>query len=1207
MNVVSGRVLLQENGVGLSGLLVVVHDLSAASLPAVEPVTAGPATAGSSAHAAPAAAEAVAVTGAVAAAGDGAPAAAGVMLPIVLTPSVPLSLGSQLTDSEGAFAIEYDDALLQTGAALRRPTISVSVMAPEGPGGSDTSRILYESPTPRVNASPSEEFVIAVPTATLTAAGIPFPLDPSVASQRSQAVIQDMQQMLAYHTAVTGGQQTLATQQVSAVRTAAQAVDAAAESSLLAALSTVSAADAARFNVVPPGAPVEQTVWPTVSNTIEQTVNNSSRAGYVILSPDEAKQFQNPDGTYKQDIPAAEIEPYIFQADDAQRPITILRSDAATARCRAQVAANPFDPATTAPTTAPSAANGAGTSADAALTAADLPKFVGRLVAPIVAPEEVGTTIEARPTVADVQGSVGALQLNGGPADVTAYYDFHQFQIAFDYVWQQAIDSGVIETGKQLCRQLADRGGDPTGALNGAADPIAALRNEVRHVAVAQESLQGSGVAYRLAQNGGSNGSASTPPPPPPSPQLPKFVPPIVRPPFVGVNAVGGDSTSAEPGDLLTELESLLAERYSFEVFAPGSTNFGLVITYRQRWDPITYQVGDLVKTLTLAPKETRKVTSKRTLKVDRTTKQMEDNQSDRKDESSQTMRDEAEIVQKAQQKTSFSTNAAGSFQIGIWSGNADTKFQHDAESASQETKKDFHESVLKAAQEYKDERKLEVEAKFSSEEETTDSVEISNPNDELTVTYLFYELQRRYRVSEHIHKLTPVVLVALDVPNPNRDEIDMVLLSQSWVINRVLLDDRYREPLEYMRTRIVGDEMALADLETNVEQVQLAVAQLQQMERDMQVELTAREAAFEAATQARAGAVASGDNQGWFSEVVDDISGATWQKGMDPQQAQILEESAKDAYDRAVQAEKDLRMRLDAETAALSAATDAYAKARAEHGNHLLQIAALRTHFKENVLYYMQAIWSYTFSDELFFSLVNLKVPKLTATQKTYNLKVPDQVPLSLTPKPGQVVLEVDVDLQLQTSLDPLTDFVTLAEVADLDNPLGFKGNYIIYPLRQSNPLTDFMMLPYVDSELGIHDPDELGSWTPEDFSQYASCLLQQEKDQLSESDYAALQSQLETQYQRIVTNPAPTTDIVVVPTSSLYIEALPGAHPLLENFKLEHRAIDVQKAKGEARKQELENLRYAARILGSELGDPDFDKQVLVTGASGVDVADQ
>src|SRR5207302_10559775 len=105
-------------------------------------------------------------------------------------------------------------------------------------------------------------------------------------------------------------------------------------------------------------------------------------------------------------------------------------------------------------------------------------------------------------------------------------------------------------------------------------------------------------------------------------------------------------------------------------------------------------------------------------------------------------------------------------------------------------------------------------------------------------------------------------------------------------------------------------------------------------------------------------------------------------------------------------------------------------------------------------------------------------------------------------------------------------------------------------------------MMIPYVASDRGLHDPDELGGWTPEDFAQYARRLLAQEKDTLSESDYAALESQLRDQYKSIVSNPALVLDTIVVPTSSLYIEALPGAHPLLENFKLEHRAIDVQKA---------------------------------------------
>ncbi len=71
-------------------------------------------------------------------------------------------------------------------------------------------------------------------------------------------------------------------------------------------------------------------------------------------------------------------------------------------------------------------------------------------------------------------------------------------------------------------------------------------------------------------------------------------------------------------------------------------------------------------------------------------------------------------------------------------------------------------------------------------------------------------------------------------------------------------------------------------------------------------------------------------------------------------------------------------------------------------------------------------------------------------------------------------------------------------------------------------------------------------------------------------------------------------------MPTSSLYIEALPGAHPLLEDFKLAHRMIDVKKAQGEARRLELENLRYAARLLAEEFDDPEIDRQIQINGVA-------
>ena len=48
------------------------------------------------------------------------------------------------------------------------------------------------------------------------------------------------------------------------------------------------------------------------------------------------------------------------------------------------------------------------------------------------------------------------------------------------------------------------------------------------------------------------------------------------------------------------------------------------------------------------------------------------------------------------------------------------------------------------------------------------------------------------------------------------------------------------------------------------------------------------------------------------------------------------------------------------------------------------------------------------------------------------------------------------------------------------------------------------------------------------------------------------------------------------------------------------------MQKAQAETRKLEMENLRYAARILNAQLNDPDIDKQIVIEGTAGVNVTD-
>jgi hypothetical protein len=176
------------------------------------------------------------------------------------------------------------------------------------------------------------------------------------------------------------------------------------------------------------------------------------------------------------------------------------------------------------------------------------------------------------------------------------------------------------------------------------------------------------------------------------------------------------------------------------------------------------------------------------------------------------------------------------------------------------------------------------------------------------------------------------------------------------------------------------------------------------------------------------------------------------------------------------------------------------------------------------------------------------------------------------------------------------------LNEVADLDNLLGFKGNYMIFPLTAFNYLTYFMMQDYIDVDQTVRakDPDKFGNFTLDDLEEYMR--NQHKNDPVSFSKNRADFKTLMIDYLSVKPN---ESDLVIVPTTSLYIEALPGTHPLLEDFKLIHRAVDVKRAQAEVRHAELENARLASRVLKGNDEDPDIEKKILVAGAKDIIVS--
>ena len=857
-------------------------------------------------------------------------------------------------------------------------------------------------------------------------------------------------------------------------------------------------------------------------------------------------------------------------------------------------------------------------------------------------------------------GTSQPIEISTGAADADSYHDFFRLRIAFADVWAELLDNNIANMGQQLYAMwdalmdtdparyddtgAADRQKRfppmPTGDIAGTDE----LQNFLDNLAVflgdqgtsVQAGMQASIGALttsilqtlagcnmlmhqmnRLVGQHSDFGSVwDTGPfvePPPPGNIWPNDTatssnqndpyaiddlgqfPNTIRDQVF--NSIGQgllQSTSSGPSQqvtfpditkLLGELSDRLKERYRFDVFAPASINYGVLLNYRQHWQPQSYQVGDLVSTIPLAPQETRKFTTKTVVKKTRSVKEIQDSLRSSKDESSQTSRVDAEIVQRAKDDTNFKYNASGSYgndaafkvEGGVSGGN-------DQAVESSQTKREFHEAVLKKSQEYRNEHRTEISTEESREDETTTTREVRNPNDELTVTYLFYELQRRYLVDESLYRATPVVLVANDVPSP--DEVDQAwILRYDWIIKRVILDDSFLPALEYLSANYTGEEVTLLTLEMEVQHERDVVDKISQQVQVADIAVNAAGLGLQNAQQQQVNDEQTAESVSFVKSFFDPLNLTQAGKIDDGNSDRARIDMAKDALQRAQTKSDDLTSQLRTELTALQVAIDKYTAAATKHFAMLADIDRLRLHIKDNIIHYMQAIWTYEPPDQRYFRLYNLDVPVFT---QGGNVQV--------IPKTG--IGAIDPTRKAYSVSMPVptlsTNTMKLHQVAEIETLLGFKGNYMIFPLVNfDNYMAWYLMQDYIhfDDSAGViaADPDPTAGMTLDQLKAAMAAIQAQDPASFASNEPAFQQIMMQLLSDA-------TQKMVIVPSNSLYIEALPGTHPLLEDFKLMHRAIDVKKAQAELRKAEIENLRLAARLENVELGDPDIDKVVVV-----------
>ena len=302
-----------------------------------------------------------------------------------------------------------------------------------------------------------------------------------------------------------------------------------------------------------------------------------------------------------------------------------------------------------------------------------------------------------------------------------------------------------------------------------------------------------------------------------------------------------------------------------------------------------------------------------------------------------------------------------------------------DQSKESARVKKEVRESVMKSAQEYRQQHRMEIDTSESVETEDTTFHEIQNPNDELAVTYLFYELQRTYRIREKLHKLTPVILVANDVPSPQEID-DAWLVKHDWILRRAILDDSFRPALDYLTKSLVGAEVQIRILEANasgqkdlVDKLSAADSGAGQVARELPAERAGRRRQPRQ-QPAAAGNVRYGQAA---SSTRSELRARRDTGAVDAAQAMV--DYAKETRDRAEREKARLLSQLEVAASALQQAVDKLSSAVKEHYEKVAEIDRLRMHVKENILYYMQAVWRQEPPDQRFFRIYNIDVPIIT------------------------------------------------------------------------------------------------------------------------------------------------------------------------------------------------------------------------------------
>lgn len=1211
-------------------------------------------------------------------------------------------LGSTAVDAGGAFSMN----VIQAPAAKQGINLQVRVFGPDSPGVDRAKRLLFESEV-REGAAAYEHFIIDIPQGVLGKAGLlpnPKKADETLASAgtiaRKHIDAQRVAADKAFETAIIE------------VRQRRDLFRENIRGALTNAMSTVTPEERAQGRYVATPKDIPAVGAASLKADLKVLVDARDPVSGEERAPIERtsrlrltkEQLGRVVGSQTGVVETTEAELEALLGASLDKPAQIFRRSVADDPCRPRSVAEAClegdddhhhpepGPGTGEPEPP---ATGHAVAYDSRTAINELMERQASPEDPLVLGPGQSQRMESGLKADGVTNAIAQINFAPGPADVPALHFFNDLQIAFEPIWQEALDDRFLDDVEAVYDKFVERGGAPAVkhikdrfTLTGPLDPrlfldalldigisadsayesvtsvVLITREEWGSLPAAAKNHLGS-LATRISdlreqllgaiESPGfsladlfSDGSVSD--------VIRAGMAPLMAPDAIelrtklrllksdvdGIVALARrlvlEAESLRPfrptHSIIEELKQQHGRAYPFRHFAASpqyrSVNFGLLVTYKQIWTPKAYQVGELVCAIPLAPSEERTYMQRTVRKAKRAVEEVESRYERRTGETEERSRIESEIIHRATAKTNFSMSSTGTVSYGAggsgggggeqgggggmgFSGTTTTAFQRDVEKHSNSVKREFNEAIRKATEEVKNEQKRVVTVEESTEQETTRSGVLKNLNVEIPCTFLFYSLQRRIGIEEKIHGVESVIFVAQEVPAPS-DLTHTWLIRHDWILSRVLLDPSYAPALGYVSTTLISDDVALREMREALFRQRKLVEDLKQDLADQRSLAGLRYAALQkqiekTAESADSGGGMFGDILGGIGDVVsgvpivgDIVGGAidmVTGEGQVSQAEQLREGAARDAYEREQREEQDLTSRVLGAISTLESMQRDYTERVSRHLSQLGQVHRLIDHVWQNILYYMQAIWAHEPDDQRFLRLKDVPVP-VFAKDKSRKIRINPALLAAATD-----IATIDTEWVRATGglgvrKPPVSEAdtvktVPLSSVANIYKPLGVMGNYMVFPMYEANPITEFMMDPYVtlaEGEYGVSDPDPVGNMTLDEFADYVCCLRKHYASRDGGLDeFEKLKPDLRDTLKKLLQRSRRDGDIVIPCEDGLYIEALPGVHSVLEQFKQLHRVIDVKSAQADVRAKELNNIRRAEMILKNDLADPDVE----------------